>query len=82
MKLSKYLDDLRERSLAQLFTGIRIGPSMLRRMGNKAAKLEERVRELEAALEELQKGIYSFPNASLDVKNFVYRITRENLRGE
>ena len=42
----------------------------------------EEIIYLEKALEELQRGIYSFPDASLEVKNFVYRITRQALRGE
>lgn len=45
-------------------------------------ELKERVRELEATLKELRKGIYSFPDASLEVKNFVYRITSKALGGK
>ena len=47
MILSKYIEGLREASLGQLWTGVRIGPRTLRRMSNKAAQLEERVQELE-----------------------------------
>ena len=45
-------------------------------------ELKERVLSYEKALGELQKGIYSFPDVSLEVKNFVYGIARKALGGE